>query len=74
MPDTTVWHTPQGEPLTCYEKLNVLNQNIDEVAATLQDVMEEAVLIGCDADQMRNVLHNLVKGLRDPYQKKTDRS
>ena len=72
--EPTLWRTPQGELLTCYEKLDVLNQNIDEVAVALQDVMEEGVLVGCDDAQLRHVLHGLVERLRSPYQRRQKES
>ena len=61
------WRTPEGDILACIEKLKLLEQNIEDSAAALQDVMDEAVVIGCDAEQMRFVLHCLVDDLRDIY-------
>ena len=65
-----VWKSPDGKPVSCLEKIKVLNQNLDEIRDLAQDAMEDAVLMGCDADQVRVVLHELVDKLANPYGKK----
>ncbi len=64
------WRTPEGKPVSCLEKIKVLNQNIDEIRQLSQDALEDAVLMGCAEDQVREVLHDLVEGLHNPYRKK----
>jgi hypothetical protein len=68
--DETVWLTPEGEPLSCREKIKVLNENIEELRALAQDALEDAVLMGGDEQQLRAVLHALVEALVNPYGKK----
>jgi hypothetical protein len=65
-----LWKSPDGKPVSCHEKIKVLNQNIGEIAGLARDAMEDAVLMGCDPDQVRDVLHQLVDSLTDPYAKK----
>lgn len=65
-----VWKSPDGKPVSCLEKIKVLNQNLDEIRGLAQDAMEDAVLMGCDADQVRVVLHELVEKLKNPYGQK----
>lgn len=65
-----VWRTPEGKPVSCVEKIKVLNQNIEEIRQLSQDALEDAVLMGCAEDQLRQVLHELVEGLENPYRKK----
>lgn len=65
-----VWETPEGDPVSCIEKLKVLDQNIDEIRQMCQDALEDAVLMGCAEEQVRQVLHELVDSLRNPYRKK----
>ncbi len=74
MADTTagefpVWLTPEGEPVSCVEKIKVLNENLAELRALAQDALEDAVLIGCDESQVREVLAGIVAGLVNPYRK-----
>jgi hypothetical protein len=64
------WRTPEGKPVSCLEKIKVLNQNIEEIRQLSQDALEDAVLMGCAEEQVRDVLHELVDALHNPYRKK----
>lgn len=70
MSPARVWRTPQGEALSCVEKIKVLEENIAELRQMAQDALEDAVLMGGDERQLRAVLHELVDGLENPYAKK----
>ncbi len=61
------WRTPEGQPVSCIEKLKVLNQNVAEIRQLLQDALEDAILMGCDEAQLRQVLHQIVDELDNPY-------
>jgi hypothetical protein len=63
------WLTPQGEPVSCIEKIKVLNENLEEIRSMAQDALEDAVLMGCDESQFRQVLRALAEGLENPYTK-----
>jgi predicted cation transporter len=65
----TVWRTPAGEPLSCIEKIKVLNENLGELQEMAQDALEDAVLMGGDEAQFRLVLQALLDGLVNPYKK-----
>lgn len=71
--DTTfeppVWRDPAGDPVSCRDKIKVLNENIEEIRELSQDALEDAVLMGCDEAQVRQVLHDLVDRLTNPYRK-----
>jgi hypothetical protein len=74
MADTTakdfpVWHTPEGEPVACVEKIKVLNENLTEMRELAQDALEDGLLMGCDEAQLREVLVGLIAGLVNPYRK-----
>ncbi len=60
---TTVWRQPDGKPVSCLEKIKVLNQNIQEIESLCADALEDGVLMGCDADQIKAALHELIDGL-----------
>ena len=64
-----VWHTSEGEPVSCVDKIKVLNENLTELRDLAQDALEDAVLMGCDEAQVREVLAGLVAGLVNPYRK-----
>lgn len=61
------WLQPNGEPVACVEKLKVLRENLLEIHQTCQDALEDAVLMGCDEQQFREVLRELVAALENPY-------
>ncbi len=67
--DFPVWRTPEGEPVSCVEKIKVLNENLAELRALAQDALEDAVLMGCDEAQVREVLAAIVAGLVNPYRR-----
>ena len=64
-----VWLTPEGEPVSCVEKIKVLNENLAELRELAQDALEDGVLMGCDETQLRDVLAGIVAGLVNPYRK-----
>lgn len=66
---TPVWRQPDGSPVSCLEKIKVLNQNYEELRQLCQDALEDAVLMGCDENQFRQALQELVRSLDNPYRK-----
>ena len=50
-----VWRTPEGEPVSCVDKIKVLNENLDELAAMAAETvsMPIAVLQGLDKETAR---------------------
>ena len=69
----SVWYQPDGLPVSCVEKIKVLNQNIDEIQQLAQDALEDAVLMGCDEAQVRAVLREIVDDIVNPYAGRTGR-
>ena len=63
-----IWLGADGIPLGCLEKIKVLNENIMEIRDMCQDALEDAVLMGCDEQQIRNVLSQIVKTLQEPFE------
>ncbi len=64
-----VWRQPDGSPVSCLEKIKVLNENLAEIEQMAQDAFEDALLMGCDERQVREVLAAMVERLRNPYRK-----
>jgi hypothetical protein len=67
--DFPIWRTPEGEPVACVEKIKVLNENLAELRDLAQEALEDAVLMGCDEQQVREVLAEIVAGVVNPYRK-----
>jgi hypothetical protein len=68
-PAAVRWLTPAGEPVACVEKLKVLTENLVELRQMAQDALEDAILMGCDEAQTRQVLADLMASLENPYAK-----
>ena len=62
-----VWRSPSGEVVSCVEKLKVLRENLEEIRQACQDALEDAVLMGCDDEQFKQVLAQVVQALENPY-------
>jgi len=63
----TIWRSPTGEVVACVEKNKVLSENMEEIRQICQDALEDAVLMGCDEQQFRAVLTELVLALKNRY-------
>lgn len=64
------WRTPGGVPLSCREKIKVLNENLLELQEMAQDALEDALIMGADEEQIRQTLRQLVESLHNPYQQR----
>jgi hypothetical protein len=62
-----VWRQDDGAPVSCVEKIKVLNENYAELQQIAQDAFEDALLVGCSEAQVRAVFHDLVDALCNPY-------
>jgi uncharacterized protein (UPF0335 family) len=60
------WPQPDGSAVSCREKLKMLTENHAELAQTMQDVFEDAVLMGVDETAMRAILDDMVRALASP--------
>ncbi len=60
------WLQPDGAPVSCREKLKVLEENWQEAETVLREAFEDAVLMGVDPEALRRMLADLVAGLRGP--------
>jgi len=60
------WLAEEGTPVSCREKLEILNDNHEELRHVMQDAFEDALLMGVDEALMRRAISELVDGLRSP--------
>jgi uncharacterized protein (UPF0335 family) len=67
---STDWRAADGQPMGCAEKLKVLEQNLADFCAQAQDILEDAALMGCDIDQVRQVLHEALAAVEVRYSNK----
>jgi len=72
-PDTPsgapAWREPDGTPISCEEKILVLNENLEEIKEMAQEALEDAVLMGVDEAQVRRIFQSAVDDLVNPYKK-----
>ena len=70
MPQPTMpkWFSDDGSPVSCTEKITVMNQNMAELYQAAQDAFEDALLMGCSEQQLRDYLQQLVASVENPYQ------
>lgn len=61
-----IWPQPDGTPVSCREKLKMLAENHAELAQSMQDAFEDAVLMGVDEAAMRRILIGMVDALASP--------
>ncbi|WP_408744671.1 hypothetical protein [Acetobacter fabarum] len=61
-----IWPQEDGQPVTCQEKLRMLEENWQEVQQVLADAFEDAVLMGVSEQVMRERLVELVASLPSP--------
>ncbi len=61
-----VWSQPDGAPVSCRDKLRVLDENYTELAQIMRDAFEDAVLMGVDAEAMRQILMEMAMALKSP--------
>jgi hypothetical protein len=59
-----VWRADDGSPLSCTEKIKVLNENFHELRQVVRDALEDGVLMGCSEEQLRAVVRELVETVR----------
>lgn len=62
-----IWRSPTGDVIACVEKNKVLQENLVEIRQVCQDAFEDAVLMGCDEQQIRAVFIELMNNLESSY-------
>lgn len=61
------WVKPNGEVISCIEKLKVMQENLDELQQLSQDLFEDAILMEIDSNQIQQYLINMMQKLHNPY-------
>ena len=64
---TTTWLDKQGSPLGCTEKIKILDENLMEIKEICQGALEDAISMGCDETQIREVLGQIIATLPKPF-------
>ena len=62
-----VWRRDDGSPVSCHEKIKVMNENLAEIRQMAQDAFEDALLMGCGEEQVREVFVAVMRDLVNPW-------
>ncbi|MBQ9681695.1 MAG: hypothetical protein IJV35_00305 [Neisseriaceae bacterium] len=68
LPPFPKWHDKNGKTVACTEKVKVMQENMTELYQTAQDAFEDALLMGCDENQVRAFLLQMINDLENPYE------
>ena len=69
---TVIWRKPDGSVVSCHEKVKVLNENYAELQTLLQDLLDDALVLGCSEAQVRDVLQRMLDELQATVAERTD--
>ena len=69
---TVIWRKPDGSGVSCHEKVKVLNENYAELQTLLQDLLDDALVLGCSEAQVRDVLQQMLNELKATVAERTD--
>jgi DNA-binding transcriptional regulator YhcF (GntR family) len=58
------WLKPDGSPVSCTEKVMVLNENYEELSKAIKDALEDALVLGCSEEQVRASFHALIDAVQ----------
>lgn len=62
-----IWCKSDGSPVSCLEKIKVLNQNLEELRQVAQDALDDAILMGCSEVQIKAAFINALQELRSEF-------
>ena len=57
------WKTSENSKISCKEKIVILNNNIIELQNLMNQIYDEAILMGVDKKQIKKVINNLATNL-----------
>lgn len=60
-----LWLLENGQPVSCREKLKVLNENYHELSVVLDDLWQDAIVMGCSPQSVRQIIHDLINQIID---------
>lgn len=63
------WRLSDGSPLSCAEKLRVLDEGLEELRQMAQELFEDALTLECDEAAARDALAQVIRELKNPYRR-----
>ncbi len=65
-----IWRTKSNEIISCDEKIKILNENFVELENIFQSALDDAILMGCDEDDFKLKVKNVINDLKFSFKKK----
>lgn len=62
-----LWKDVSGKNVSCTEKVKVLDENYRELRESVSAALDDAVLIGCRADDIRTILKEMISEVESSY-------
>tara|TARA_B100000029_G_C17396851_1_gene895536 strand:+ start:631 stop:861 length:231 start_codon:yes stop_codon:yes gene_type:complete len=62
-----IWRDEDKNPLTCIEKIKILNENIIEINQMANEAFEDGMLMGTDPNQIKSALKAAVENLNPSF-------
>ena len=62
-----VWIGDNQKPIGCSEKIQLLNNSLEEIKKLCSEMIEDAVVMGCSEEYVRTVLLKTVSSLDKPF-------
>ena len=57
------WKTSDNSKISCKEKIVILNNNVIELQNLINQIYDEAILMGVDKKQIKKVINNIAINL-----------
>lgn len=57
------WKTSDNSKISCKEKIIILNNNVTELQDLINQIYDEAILMGVDKKQIKKVINDLATNL-----------
>ena len=57
------WKTSDNSKISCKEKIVILNNNVIELQNLINQIYDEAILMGVDKEQIKKVINDLSTNL-----------
>ena len=55
------WLDKHGKPLECFEKIKILEQNLEEIKTLMAEAVEDARIMGAAEGQVETALASILK-------------
>ena len=65
-----IWYSKDKKIISCDETNKVLNENHSEVQSLIQNAFDDAILMGCDEEDVKEKIINLINNLEFSLGKK----